>query len=150
MLQDSSLSKRVMSIGVASCSSKGMVDILHGHRPFSPSHVILLKHCYTRAFFLLRNVVLKALCAYVEQSFPHVLCLAWKASLCLEEKTTKPKSDAGFVSVFRPTEVSWNENDFHFVLINSTILWYAVILILHPELGIWDSWKHCPVTEIEA
>lgn len=51
MLQDSSLSKRVMSIGVASCSSKGVVDILHGHRPFSPSHVILLKHCYTRAFF---------------------------------------------------------------------------------------------------
>lgn len=60
-------------------------------------------------------------------------------------KDYQRKSDAGFVPNF-----SGQQNQVGMeVLVNSTIVWYAVILILHLVLRIWDSWKNCPVIVIK-
>lgn len=107
MLQDSSLSKRMMNIGVDSYSSKGIVDILHCHWPFSLSCVILLKHCYTIipevlfcfVFFTEKCGIESSMCTRGTVFLPHAM-FGLKSLPCLEEKMAKLKSDAGFVSDF--------------------------------------------------
>ena len=69
--------------------------VSQGQWPFSSSQLIPLRHCSAGAF-LLRNVELKAPCAHVAVFLPHVM-FGLKGLLCLQEKRTQLKSDAGVV-----------------------------------------------------